>query len=70
MRALQAIGLNESAAMLRVVGMLRSELEYARDPAPTELEGLIARTREASLSATDEANRSFFRQHGTIVWSH
>lgn len=69
-RALQAIGLNESAAMLRVVGMLRSELEYARDPAPAELEGHIARTREASLSATDEANRSFFRQHGTIVWSH
>lgn len=69
-RSLQSMGLTGSSAMLRVVGMLRSELEYARNPTPDDIDGYVTRTREASIMATDEANRSFFRQHGTIVWSH
>lgn len=69
-RSLQAMGLNESAAMLRVVGIMRSDLEYAREPSQDDLDDYIMRTRDAAIRATEEANRSFFRQHGTIVWSH
>ena len=50
--------------------MLRSELEYARLPSATDIETFIDEDREASLRASEEVNRAFFRQHGTIVWSH
>ncbi len=69
-RALQSLGLHESAAVLRVIGIMRSELEYAREPSAADIDSYVMRTRDAATQATDEANRSFFRQHGTIVWSH
>jgi uncharacterized alpha-E superfamily protein len=69
-RGLQRQGVSDSSLLLREVGMLRSELEYARIPAVNDIEKFIDEAREASQRAGDEVNRSFFRQHGTIVWSH
>jgi uncharacterized alpha-E superfamily protein len=69
-RGLQRHGVSDSSLLLREVGMLRSELEYARFPAQEDLERFITESRDAALRAADEVNRAFFRQHGTIVWSH
>lgn len=69
-RGLQRLGVSDSGLLLREVGMLRSELEYARVPSATDIETFIDEAREASVRASDEVNRAFFRQHGTIVWSH
>ena len=55
---------------LREVGMLRSELEYASVPSPNDIEKFVDESRTAAIRAGDEVNRAFFRQHGTIVWSH
>jgi uncharacterized alpha-E superfamily protein len=69
-RGLQRLGVSDSGSLLREVGMLRSELEYARVPSANDIETFIDEAREASLRASEEVNRAFFRQHGTIVWSH
>lgn len=69
-RGLQRLGVSDSGSLLREVGMLRSELEYARVPSSTDIETFIDEAREASVRASEEVNRAFFRQHGTIVWSH
>ncbi len=69
-RGLQGQGVSDSGQLLREVGMLRSELEYASVPSPDAIEGFIDDARDASSRAADEVNRAFFRQHGTIVWSH
>lgn len=69
-RGLQRLGVSDSGSLLREVGMLRSELEYARVPSSNDVEKFIEEAREASIRASDEVNRAFFRQHGTIVWSH
>jgi len=69
-RGLQRLGVSDSGPLLREVGMLRSELEYARVPSPENVEQFIAYCRQAAVRASDEVNRAFFRQHGTIVWSH
>ncbi len=69
-RSLQQLGVSDSGSLLREVGMLRSELEYARVPSSNDIEKFIDEAREASLRASEEVNRAFFRQHGTIVWSH
>jgi hypothetical protein len=50
--------------------MLRSELEYARVPSPENVEQFISYCRQSAVHASDEINRAFFRQHGTVVWSH
>ena len=69
-RALQRLGVSDSGPLLREVGMLRSELEYARVPSPENVEQFISYCRQAAVHASDEVNRAFFRQHGTVVWSH
>jgi len=69
-RGLQRLGVSDSSLLLREVGMLRSELEYARIMSADDVETFIAEARDAAQRAGDEANRSFFRQHGTVVWSH
>lgn len=69
-RGLQRQGVSDSSLLLREVGMLRSELEYARFPTPHDVERFTAEARDAAQRAYDEVNRAFFRQHGTIVWSH
>lgn len=69
-RALQRLGVSDSSLLLREVGMLRSELEYARLPEAESLERFITESTEAATRASNEVNRAFFRQHGTVVWSH
>lgn len=69
-RGLQLRGVSDSGPLLREVGMLRSELEYASDPTAPQITVLVEEARSAALRAGDEVYRAFFRQHGTIVWSH
>jgi uncharacterized alpha-E superfamily protein len=69
-RGLQRMGVSESSLLLREVGMLRSELEYASISSARDVDRFIEEARAASVRAYDEARRAFFRQHGTIVWSH
>jgi uncharacterized alpha-E superfamily protein len=69
-RGLQALGASDSSQLLREVGMLRSELEYARITTPDDVDLHVETTRAAAVRAHEEVRRAFFRQHGTIVWSH
>lgn len=69
-RGLQQHGVSDSGQLLREVGMLRSELEYARTPTRSDIDFFALAARQAAVRASDEVNRAFFRQHGTIVWSH
>ncbi len=69
-RGLQRLGVSESGHLLREVGMLRSQLEYADTPTADQVEYFVADARRAAVRASDEIDRAFFRQHGTIVWSH
>jgi len=56
---------------LRTVGILRAELEFASvNPTPADLELLSERASEAAFVASDAVAGAFFRQAGTIVWSH
>ncbi len=68
-RGLHRLGVSDGGQLLREVGMLRSELEYASAPSGSDVDRFVAESRAAAVRAGDEANRTFFRQHGTIVWS-
>jgi uncharacterized alpha-E superfamily protein len=60
-----------TSTLLRTVGILRAELEFASvTPTPADLEMLCDRAREAAYEASDAVSGAFFRQAGTIVWSH
>jgi uncharacterized alpha-E superfamily protein len=69
-RGLQALGASDSSQLLREVGMLRSELEYALITRPDDVDAHVETARAAAVRAHEEVRRAFFRQHGTIVWSH
>lgn len=69
-RGLEQVGATDGGDLLREVGMLRSQLEYAVDPSPAEVDVLAGRSQLAALRASDCATRGFFHQAGTIVWSH
>jgi len=69
-RGLQAMGASDSSQLLREVGMLRSELEYALITSPQDVDMHIENTRASAIRAHEEVRKAFFRQHGTIVWSH
>ena len=69
-RSLEALGVSDGGLLLREVGMLRSALEYTTSDDPSEIDRLISDARQAAIRASNQANKSFFRQHGTIVWSH
>ncbi len=59
------------STLLRTVGILRAELEFASaNPTPADLQLLSERAREAAYEASDAVSAAFFRQAGTIVWSH
>lgn len=61
----------QTSTLLRTVGILRAELEFASvNPTPADLELLCERAREAAFEASDAVSTAFFRQAGTIVWSH
>jgi uncharacterized alpha-E superfamily protein len=62
---------HQTSTLLRTVGILRAELEFASaNPTPADLELLCERAREAAFEASDAVAVAFFRQAGTIVWSH
>lgn len=69
-RGLHRRGVSDSGQLLREVGMLRSELEYASAPTPEDIARFVDESRAAAVRAGDEVYRSFFRPMGTIVWSH
>lgn len=61
----------QTSALLRTVGILRAELEFASvTPTPADLDLLSLRARSAAFEASEEVAGAFFRQAGTIVWSH
>jgi uncharacterized alpha-E superfamily protein len=61
----------QTSTLLRTVGILRAELEFASvNPTPTDLAQLRERARDAAFVASDAVAAAFFRQAGTIVWSH
>ena len=61
----------QTSALLRTVGILRAELEFAAaNPTPADLALLDERAREAAAVASEEVAKAYFRQAGTIVWSH
>ena len=47
-----------------------SSRSFARTPTAREIEQFVDEARGAAQRAGDEVNRAFFRQHGTVVWSH
>lgn len=69
-RALSAMGVSEGGALLSEVGMLRSALEFANPGDPRIVDTLIVTAQESSTRASAAVNQAFFRQHGTVVWSH
>lgn len=69
-RALERLGIGGSSALLREAGRLRASLQYAATTTPDHIDALIADARHAAAHTADEVTRAFFRQHGTITWSH
>ena len=69
-RELAQLGAGDGGALLREVGLLRSALEFAVAPDAGEVERLAVAARLAASTASDITNEAFFRQSGTIVWSH
>ena len=69
-RGLSARGASDGGDLLREVGLLRSQLEYAVDPSPDEVDGLIEMVQQATARASDVVAAAFFRPVGTIVWSN
>lgn len=60
-----------TSALLRTVGILRAELEFASAvPTQADLDLFNLRAREAAYEASEAVTTAFFRQAGTIVWSH
>jgi len=69
-RALSRLGVSDRGALLREVGMLRSALEFEIDHDPESVDRLAEEARRAAHRASDQVNSAFFRQYGTVVWSH
>lgn len=69
-RGLAARGASDGGDLLREVGLLRSQLEYAVHPQSEEVDGLVELVQQASARASDVVAVAFFRPVGTIVWSN
>jgi uncharacterized alpha-E superfamily protein len=69
-RELDRRGVADGGILLREVGMLRSSLQYTTSQDPQEIDRLVSDARQTAVRASDQVNTAFFRQHGTIVWSH
>lgn len=68
-RGLAEFGATDDGDLLREVGLLRSQLEYAVAPTPDEVDHLIEAGQQATARASDAVTAAFFRPVGTIVWS-
>jgi uncharacterized alpha-E superfamily protein len=70
-RALQGLGGVEDGALLREVGLMRSRLEFSGDVGdPSAVDELAHETQMSGVAAGIAAADTYFRQAGTIVWSH
>ena len=69
-RALERMGIGGNTPLLREAGRLRASLEYAASTNPEYIDRLASESRTAAAQTADEVTRTFFRQHGTITWSH
>ena len=69
-RGLAARGASDGGDLLREVGLMRSQLEYAVDPDPDEVDALVELVQQSSARASDVVAQAFFRPVGTIVWSN
>ena len=69
-RELERVVETGSGNLLREVGRLRASLEYASETSPEQIDRLASDARTAAARTADEVTRTFFRQHGTITWSH
>jgi uncharacterized alpha-E superfamily protein len=69
-RDLAAAGITEGGDLLHAVGMVHSRLEFAVDPSPDQVDGLAEAAQRAATAATEAAATGYFRQLGTLVWSH
>ena len=70
-RGLERQGVAGSDDLLREIGRMHSALEFADRGADRKtIDQLIASSQEAASRASELAAEAFFRQTGTIVWSH
>ncbi len=70
-RSLERQGVSGSEELLREVGRMHSALEFTeRSAHRTEINRLVTETQESAAKASNLAAEAFFRQTGTIVWSH
>ncbi len=69
-RSIMALGAGGGTELLREVGMLRSALEFTVSPSADDVDRLAEQARVAAMTASDIADATFFRQSGTIIWSH
>lgn len=70
-RMLESQGVSGSEDLLREIGRMHSALEYTEWTADRdEVNQLIVSTQESAARASELAATAFFRQTGTIVWSH
>jgi len=71
-RELEALGsVSPHGGILRTVGLLRSELEFVpTDPSPEIVDHLAIYGLGSATEAGTEVRTAFFRQVGTVVWSH
>ena len=70
-RGLQTFGAVDEGSLLREVGLMRSRLEFASgsgDPASIDL--LAHETQVSAVQAAAAVADAYFRQAGTVVWSH
>jgi uncharacterized alpha-E superfamily protein len=69
-RGLSSRGASDGGDLLREVGLMRSQLEYAVEPLPEEVDALVELVQQATARASDVVSGAFFRPVGTIVWSN
>lgn len=69
-RGLAILGIVDEGSLLSEVGMLRSALEYASASNSQTVDTLVAVAQDASVRASRSVDQAFFRQQGTVVWSH
>jgi hypothetical protein len=70
-RGLERQGVAGSDDLLREIGRMHSALEFAdRDSDRKTINDLIASSQQSASRASELAAEAFFRQTGTIVWSH
>ena len=71
MRGLQTYGSGADGELVREVGLMRSRLEFAgTSDDPAVIDQLAHETQISAVGAGLATADAYFRQAGTIVWSH